>query len=48
MNFFILVTKLSPGITYTINVLPYNKKYIGMKYIIVTKTEGKFIGISVE
>lgn len=37
------VTKLSPGITYTINVTPYNKRYIGMKYTIVTKTDGKII-----
>jgi len=39
------VTKLSPGITYTINVTPYNKRYIGMKYTIVTKTDGKAIEI---
>lgn len=45
MNLFILVTKLSPGVTYTINVLPYNKRYIGMKYTIVTKTEGKIIDL---
>lgn len=35
------VTKLSPGVTYTIHVVPYNKQYTGMKYTIVTKTEGK-------
>lgn len=34
------VTRLSPGVTYTINVTPYNKRYVGMKYTIVTKTEG--------
>jgi len=37
------VTKLSPGVTYTINVIPYNKRYIGMKYTIVTKTDGNNI-----
>lgn len=42
-HIFFSVTKLSPGITYTINVIPYNKRYIGMKYTIVTKTEGMII-----
>lgn len=42
---FFLVNKLSPGITYTINVIPYNKRYVGMKYTIVTKTEGQSIKI---
>lgn len=35
------ITKLSPGITYTINVIPFNARYIGMKYTIVTKTDGQ-------
>jgi hypothetical protein len=39
--YLLLVTKLSPGVRYTINVTPYNKRYIGMKYIISAKTEGK-------
>ncbi|XP_050441242.1 sortilin-related receptor-like isoform X2 [Adelges cooleyi] len=35
------VTKLSPGVIYTINVTPYNSRYIGIKYTIVAKTEGQ-------
>uniref|UniRef100_A0A2S2QL46 Sortilin-related receptor n=1 Tax=Sipha flava TaxID=143950 RepID=A0A2S2QL46_9HEMI len=37
----LIITKLSPGVRYTINVTPYNKRYIGMKYIISAKTEGQ-------
>ncbi|XP_050528252.1 sortilin-related receptor-like isoform X2 [Daktulosphaira vitifoliae] len=35
------IPKLSPGVAYTINVTPYNSRYTGMKYTIVTKTEGQ-------
>jgi hypothetical protein len=40
-NFFIAVTNLAPGTTYTMEVTAYKKKFTGQSASITVKTDGK-------